>query len=157
MHRSGRSKKEKSSHNPPPQSRGSPPPASGFAARKPREGKGEGLGRERGTWGARLRQGKENKVNFGNQMTVLADSTPLLSCSISSCSSKVFIFAVLQVASGEQSERTLFLVWQPVAMGEGISSALKRAETAFANITKEQISEAHAAAMRHGAMLPLGS
>lgn len=58
-------------------------------------------GRERG-WGTALDsctefgRGEENKVKFSNQM-----AARLLSCSTGICSSKVFIFEMLQVASGE--------------------------------------------------------
>lgn len=70
--------KKKSLCTPPPQNQPSPLPASGFGARKPREGEGEGLGHKceppwmPAQFNARLWQGKENKVKFGNQMTVIA-------------------------------------------------------------------------------------
>lgn len=54
------------------------------------QGKGHRFGFLHSVW-----QGEENKVKFSNQM-----AARLLSCSTGICSSKVFIFEMLQVASG---------------------------------------------------------
>lgn len=121
MHRSGRSKKEKSLHNPPTPNPRLPSARIGVWGEKPQEGKEEGLGRERGTprapaqLNARLWQGKENKVNFGNQMTVLADSSPLLQHFFLQLQSIYFCSA----ASGKRRAERTHPIFSVAASGNG--------------------------------------